>query len=49
VTADDIDSTNDDPGPLSNNLGQREGQGESTRKRPIFLLESGSADDPIIL
>jgi hypothetical protein len=49
VTADDIGDTNDDPGPLGNNLGQREGQGEGTRGRPILLLEGGSADDPIVL
>jgi hypothetical protein len=48
VTADDIGDTNDDPG-LGNNLGQREGQGEGTRGRPILLLEGGSADDPIVL
>jgi hypothetical protein len=49
VAADDIRGANDDPGPPGNNLGQREGQGENTRGRPLLLLEGGSADDPIVL
>jgi hypothetical protein len=49
VAADDISNIDDDPGPPGNNLGQREGQGEGTRERPILLLESGFANDSIIL
>jgi hypothetical protein len=49
VAADDIGGADDDPGPPGNNLGQRGGQGEGTRGRPILLLEAGSADDPIVL
>jgi hypothetical protein len=49
MAADNIRNINDDPGPPNNNLKQREGQGESTRERPILLLKGRSADDPIVL